>query len=192
MTLYIRNMACESCKVVVKDALIKLNLHPVKIELGSAEIKENISEAKKEKFNAEINKVGLEIVESKGAVLIEKIKKYCQDYVVSQSSIKVNISDYLSQKLHKDYNYLSKTFSEVELCTIVNYINLIKMEKAKEMIVFEDYNFTEIATKLNFNNLSSFSAQFKKITGFSPSHFKKLKNKRRITMQQLTEKNKNS
>lgn len=185
MTIYIRNMACESCKVVVKEALQKLNLHPLKVELGQAEIKEDLSDAKKEKLNNLINKVGLEIVESKGAILIENIKKHCQEYVLAEKNIKVNISDFLSKKMGKDYNYLSNSFSDVELLTIVQYINAIKMEKAKEMILFEDLNFTEIALKLNFNNLAAFSTQFKKITGFSPSHFKKLKEKRRLTMQQI-------
>lgn len=188
MKIYIRNMACESCKVVVKDALLKLNLHPVKVDLGTAEIKEELTETKKEQLDTIINKVGLEIVENKGGILIEKIKNYCQQYVVSEKQIKVNISDYLSQKLDKDYNYLSNVFSEVELCTIVNYINLLKIEKAKEMILFEDDNLSVIATKLNFKNLSAFSAQFKKITGFNPTHFKNLKNKRRIAIQELTKK----
>lgn len=189
MKIYIRNMACESCKVVVKEALVKLNLHPIKVELGEAEIKEDLSDAKKQKLDAIINKVGLEIVESKGGILIEKIKNYCQEYVISEKHIKVNISDFLSQKLKKDYNYLSNIFSEIEMCTIVHYINLLKVEKAKEMILFEDYNLTEIAAKLNFNNLSAFSTQFKKITGFNPTHFKNLKNKRRLAIQELTNKN---
>lgn len=182
-------MACESCKVVVKDALLKLNLHPVKVDLGSAEIKEELSETIKHKLDAIINKVGLEIIENKGGILIEKIKNYCQEYVTSEKHIKVNVSDYLSEKLDKDYNYLSNIFSEVELCTIVHYINLLKIEKAKEMILFEDDNLTEIAHKLNFNTLSAFSTQFKKITGFNPTHFKNLKNKRRRAIQELTKKN---
>ncbi|MCF6131987.1 helix-turn-helix domain-containing protein [Flavobacterium wongokense] len=188
MKIYIRNMACESCKVVLRDALIKLNIQPVKIELGEAEIKGDLTDAKKQKLDALINKVGLQIVENKGEILIEKVKHYCKEYVISEKLIKVNISEYLSHKLDKDYNYLSNLFSEVESCTIVHYINLLKVEKAKEMILFEDYNFSEIAAMLNFNNLSAFSTQFKKITGYNPTHFKKLKNKRRLTVQELTKK----
>lgn len=182
-------MACESCKVVVKDALEELKLHPVKVELGVAEIKEELTDAKLKQFDSKINKVGLQVVENKGAVLIEKIKHYCNEYVISGKKIKVNISEFLSQKLGKDYNYLSNVFSEVELSTIVNYINLLKIERAKEMILFEDHNLTEIAEKLNFSNLSAFSTQFKKITGFNPTHFKNLKNKRRRTIQELSSKN---
>lgn len=188
MKIYIRNMACESCKVVVKEVLLQLDLHPVKVELGTAEIKEDLTDAKKKKLDSIINKVGLEIIENKGGILIEKIKNHCQAYVVSEKHIKVNISEYLSEKLDRDYNYLSNVFSEVEMSTIVHYINLLKIERAKEMILFEDYNLTEIADKLNFNSLSAFSAQFKKITGHNPTHFKNLKNKRRRAIQELTQK----
>ena len=187
MKIYIRNMACESCKVVVKEALEELNLHPKKVELGVAEVKEELDSEKKQKLNAIIKKVGLEIVESKGGILIEKIKNYCQEYVNSDKNMKVNISDYLAKKMDKDYNYLSNAFSEITLNTIVSYVNLIKMEKEKEMILFEDDNFTEIASKLNFSSLSSFSTQFKKTTGFNPSHFKKLKEKRRKAIQELND-----
>ena len=127
-------------------------------------------------------------MESKGGILIESIKNHCQSYVVSEKHIKVNISEYLSEKLNKDYNYISNVFSEVEMCTIVHYINLLKIEKAKEMILFEDYNLTEIADKLNFNTLSAFSTQFKKITGFNPTHYKNLKTKKRLAIQQLSKK----
>lgn len=188
MKIYIRNMACESCKVVVKDAIEKLKLHPVKVELGEAEIKEKITDEQKEKLNSIINKVGLEVVENKGGILIEQIKKYCQEYLNNEDEIKVKISEYLTEKLHKDYNYLSNLFSDMEACTIVHYMNLIKVERAKEMILFEDHNFSEIATRLNYNNLSAFSTQFKKITGYNPTHYKKLKEKRRLAIQQLTQK----
>ncbi|VXC14531.1 AraC family transcriptional regulator [Flavobacterium sp. 9AF] len=187
MKIYIRNMACESCIIVVREALEDLNLHPIKVELGVAEIKEEIDANTKKKLNQKILKVGLEIVESKGGILIEKIKHLCQEYVEKEANIKENVSDYLSKKLDKDYSYISNAFSEVTSCTIIMYINLIKIEKAKEMILFEEDNFTEIATRLNFSNLSAFSAQFKKVTGFSPSYFKKLKVIRRKAIQTLTE-----
>ncbi|MGM8361343.1 helix-turn-helix domain-containing protein [Flavobacterium sp. ARAG 55.4] len=187
MKIYIKNMACESCKVVVKEALEELNLNPVKIELGEAVIKEEITTEKKKKLNAIINKVGLEIIESKGGVLIEKIKNYCQEYINIDKPVKVNLSDFLTEKLDLDYNYLSNAFSEVTSSTIIHYTNLLKMEKAKEMILFEEYNFSEIASKLNFSSLSAFSTQFKKVTGYSPTHFKNLKEKRRKAIQELNE-----
>jgi len=185
MKIYIKNMACESCKVVVKEALEELNLHPVKIELGEAVVKEEINTEKKKKLNAIIKKVGLEIIESKGGILIEKIKNYCQEYIDIKKPVKINLSDFLTEKLDLDYNYLSNAFSEVTSSTIINYTNLLKMEKAKEMILFEEYNFSEIARHLNFSSLSAFSTQFKKVTGFSPTHFKNLKEKRRKAIQEL-------
>ncbi|WP_035659990.1 helix-turn-helix domain-containing protein [Flavobacterium seoulense] len=191
MKIYIKNMACESCKVVVSDALKELNLHPVKVELGEAVIKEEITAEKKKKLNTIIKKVGLEIIESKGGILIEKIKNYCQEYVNTDKAEKINISDYLTQKIDLDYNYISNAFSEVTSGTIINYTNSLKMEKAKEMILFEEYNFSEIASKLHFSSLSAFSTQFKKVTGFSPTHFKNLKEKRRKAIQELNEELKN-
>lgn len=187
MKIYIKNMACESCKVVVKEALEELDLHPVKIELGEAVIKEEISVEKKKKLNVIIKKVGLEIIESKGGILIEKIKNHCQEYVNSDKAEKINISDFLTEKIDLDYNYLSNAFSEVTSNTIINYTNLLKMEKAKEMILFDENNFSEIASKLHFSSLSAFSTQFKKITGFSPTHFKNLKEKRRKAIQEINE-----
>lgn len=185
MKIYIKNMACESCKVVVKEALEELDLHPLKIELGEADIKEEISAEKKKKLNSIIQKVGLELIESKGGILIEKIKNYCQEYINGDKAEKINLSEYLAAKIDLDYNYISNAFSEVTSNTIINYTNLLKMEKAKEMILFEEYNFSEIAIKLHFSSLSAFSTQFKKITGFSPSHFKNLKEKRRKAIQEL-------
>ncbi len=186
MKIYIRNMACESCKVVVEKALIKFKLHPIKIKLGEVIIKENIKADKKKALNNEIKKVGLEIVENKGGVLIEEIKRAIMDYVNSFNKPKNNLSDYLSKKIGYDYNYLSNIFSEIEGSTISFYMNTYKMERSKEMILFEEYSLSEIAEKLHYNNLSHFSAQFKKITGFPASYFKKLKINRRKTIHELS------
>jgi YesN/AraC family two-component response regulator len=180
-------MACESCKVVVKDALEELSLKPHKIDLGEAEIKEKITDEKKQKLNKKINKVGLEVTESKEAILIEKIRKHIIEYLNSAKCINTNFSDYLTKKLNYDYGYLSNLFTEVEAITITHYMNIIKMERAKEMILLNDYTISEVAEKLCYSNHSSFSTQFKKITGFTPTHFKKLKERRGKTIQRLTQ-----
>lgn len=185
MKIYIRNMACESCKIVVKEALDKLKLQPVKVELGEAEIKGKIGTEEKNKINGMIRKAGLELVENKGGILIEKIKKCVLEYVDSDKTHQLNFSDYLAKSLDYDYNYLSNVFSEVEVQTIMNYLNAVKIERAKELILFNDLSLTEIAEKLHYSSISHFSAQFKKSTGLKPSAFKKLKEKRRITMQAL-------
>jgi YesN/AraC family two-component response regulator len=178
-------MACESCKVYVKTAIEKLHLHPVRVELGEVDVKEDLKEEQKKQLNSEIRKVGLEIVENKGGILIEQIKKCIFDYVNEAKQPSVNFSDYLSKTLGYDYNYLSNIFSEIQASTITSYMNSLKMERAKELILFEELSLSEIADKLHYGNLSHFSAQFKKVTGFAPSHFKKLKNKRRKTIQEL-------
>lgn len=178
-------MACESCKVVVKEALEELKLHPIKVELGEVELKEHIKADQKKEFNNIINKVGLELVENNGGILIEKIKKCIREYVYSKTTPTANFSDYLSKKLDYDYIYLSNLFSDIEATTITGYMNGIKMEYAKEMIMFEEHTLSEIAEKLHYSNLSHFSAQFKKTTGLPPSHFKKLKEKRRLAVHEL-------
>jgi AraC-like DNA-binding protein/copper chaperone CopZ len=186
MKIYIRNMACESCKVVVKDALEKIKIKPVKVELGEAEIKGEIKPEQKKKLNEEIKKAGLELVESKGGILIEKIRREIIEYVYkSEKPSKENFSDYLSKKLNYDYTYLANIFSEVQATTIAQYLISLKIERAKEIIMFEDFTLTEIATKLHYKNLSHFSAQFKRVTGYPPSYFKNLKEKRRTVLQSL-------
>lgn len=184
MKLYIRNMACESCKLVVANALKKLKVNPVKVELGEALIKGDITGEQKQKINAEIKRAGLELVENQGSIIIERIRRHIIEYISFNKKPSVNFSDYLSQKLNYDYNYLSNLFTEVEATNISTYMNSIKMERAKEMILFENLSLTEISKKLHYTHLSHFSAQFRQTTGFSPSHFKKLKAKR-LSIQSL-------
>jgi YesN/AraC family two-component response regulator len=182
-------MACESCKIVVKTALEKLKLHPVKVDLGEAEIKKNIKPEQKQKLNAEIAKAGLQVIENKNSIIIEKIRREILNYIDQEKQPKVNFSDYLQKKLNYDYNYLSGLFSEVEATTIAQYMISVKIERAKEMIMFDDFSLSEIAEKLHYSNLSHFSLQFKKSTGLSPSHFKKLREKRRVVIQDMNHKN---
>lgn len=192
MTLYIKNMACESCKEFVKKAIENLKLHPIKVDLGEVVIKEDIKPAQKEKLNTMIKKVGLEIVEDNAGIIIQKIKAHMHAYLNSSQINKVNFSDYLSNELKLDYTYLSNTFSELEATTISHYMSRIKMERAKEMILFEDLTMSEIAEKLYYSNSSHFSTQFKKVTGFPPSHFRNLKEKRRYTIQEINKRSSTS
>jgi AraC-like DNA-binding protein/copper chaperone CopZ len=185
MKIYIRNMACESCKLYVKSSIEKLKLKPVRVDLGEAVIKGKLTAEQKEELNTLLKKAFLEIIENKGGILIQRIKSVVHKYVNSGGKIKVNFSDYLSKELKMDYTYLSNAFSDLEATTIMNYMNLVKMEKAKEMILFEDLTMTEIANRLYYSNSSHFSSQFKKTTGFTPSHFKNLAKQPRYTMQEL-------
>jgi len=185
MKLFIKNMACESCKLLVREELEKLNLKPLKVELGEAEIKGEVSPAKEEKFREAIRKAGLEIVASKEALLVDKIKQAIAEYIKDKKSIRYNLSDYLSKKLQYDYSYLSSYFSNMQATTIEQYTIALKIEKAKEMLVLEEVTLQDIAEKLNYSSVAHLSAQFKKVTGLNASHFKKLGIDRRKSIQQL-------
>lgn len=186
MKIYIKNMACESCKIVVKDALEELGISPVKVELGEIETKEDISDNEKKKLNDKINKAGLELLEKKQGVLIEKIRKVMVDYVYkSDEKPNIKFSVLLSQELNHSYTYLANFFSEVEATTIEQFIIALKIERIKELIIFGEDTFSEIAHKLNYSSAAHLSSQFKKVTGLTPSHFKILKEKRRITIQNI-------
>jgi len=184
MKLYIKNMACESCKIVVRDAIQKLKLHPVKVDLGEAEIKETISEKEKNKINTLIGEAGLALAENNSIILIEKIKKFILEYIDAEKAPRVKLSTYLSKNLHYDYNYISNLFSEIAAQTIIHYYNALRVERAKEMILFQQLSFTQIAEKLGYSSVSHFSACFKKASGLPPTAFKKLKQKR-LTVQAL-------
>lgn len=186
MKFYIKNMACESCKIVVREALTELDISPVKVELGEIETRNDLTNDEKKAFNQKIKKAGLELLEKKEGVLIEKIRKVIIQYVY-QSDEKPNIkfSVLLSKELNHSYSHLSNFFSEVEATTIEQYIISLKIERIKELILFGEDTFSEIADKLHYSSVAHLSTQFKKATGLTPTHFKALKNKRRITIQNI-------
>jgi len=172
--------------MVVKSELEKLGLHFVSVELGEAVIMENISPEKLKLFDESLKRSGLELMDNKKSMLIEKIKNSIVELVhYSEDQIKVNLSDYLSEKLNFDYTYLANIFSEVQGTTIEKFYIAHKIEKVKELIVYDELNLTEIADKLHYSSVSHLSNQFKKITGLTPSHFKKLKEKRRIALEDV-------
>jgi len=186
MKIYVKNMACESCKVVVKEALAELNIFPLNVDLGEIETTEIISDDDKRKLNSKISRVGLELLEKKQGILIEKIRKVIIEYVYkSEEKPNIKFSVLLSQKLNHSYNYLANFFSEVEATTIEQYIIALKIERIKELIIFGEYSFSEIADMLHYSSIAHLSSQFKKVTGLTPTHFKALKEKRRITIQNI-------
>ncbi|MCH6233358.1 AraC family transcriptional regulator [Aquiflexum sp. AIY15W] len=179
-------MACQSCVAFVKEALDEMDIVPVKVGLGEIETKKDVTDEEKRELNKKIKKVGLELLEKKQGVIIEKIRKVMVDYVYhSDEKPNVNFSTLLSDKLNHSYTYLSNFFSEVEATTIEQYLISLKIERVKEMIILEEFNLSEIAFKLHYSSAAHLSNQFKKVTGLSPSHFKKLKEKRRIAIQDL-------
>lgn len=179
-------MACESCKVVVKDALEELAISPIKVELGEIETKEDVSNEVKKELNRKIKKAGLELLEKKQGILIEKIRKVAIDYVhKSDEKPNIKFSYLLSSKLNHSYTYLSNFFSEVEATTIEQFVIALKIERIKELIIFGEDTLSEIAHKLHYSSVAHLSTQFKKVTGLTPSHFRALKEKRRITIQDI-------
>ncbi|HPI07281.1 MAG TPA: AraC family transcriptional regulator [Saprospiraceae bacterium] len=186
MKIYVKNMACESCKAFVTRSLEELHISIVKVDLGEIETWNDVTDDEKNQLNIKIKKVGLELLEKKQGVLIEKIRKVMIDYVYkSDDKPHVKFSVLLSRELDHNYTYLSNFFSEVEATTIEQFIIALKIERIKELIIFGEHTLSEIAFKLHYSSPAHLSAQFKKITGLSPSHFKKLKERRRTAIQNI-------
>lgn len=179
-------MVSNRCKMAVKDELRKLGLHFIVVDLGEVEIMENISMDQREILKANLLNSGLELMDDKKAMLIEKIKTVIIEMVHhSNEIIKVNFSDYLSEKMNHDYTYLSNLFSEVQGTTIEQFIISHKTERIKELIIYGELNITEIAWKMGYSSVAHLSSQFKKVTGLSPSHFKQMKDKRRSPIEEI-------
>ncbi|WP_188770747.1 helix-turn-helix domain-containing protein [Emticicia aquatilis] len=180
MKLYIKYMVSLRCKMVVKEELNNLGLHYMNISLGEVEIMENLTQLQHDELKEALHKSGLELMDDKKSMLIEKIKNVIVEMVHYTDDIpKVNFSDYLREKLHYDYTYLANLFSETEGITIEHYIMNHKIERVKELIIYDELNLTEIAAKLHYSSISHLSNQFKKVTGLTPSFFKSLKDKKR-------------
>jgi AraC-like DNA-binding protein len=172
-------MVCIRCKMVVKSELEKLGLHYTSVELGEAEIFENISTEQQDRLNINLKKAGLELMDDKKSILVEKIKMIIVELVhYTDEQIKINLSDHLSEKLNYNYTYLANLFSEVKGTTIEKFYLAHKIEKVKELLVYKELNLTEIAYKLHYSSVAHLSNQFKRMTGLTPSHFKNLKLKR--------------
>ena len=179
-------MVSLRCKLVVKEALESLGLHFVILELGIVEIMQDLTEAQHTQLYDLLLKSGLELMDDKKSVLIEKIKNIIIEMVhYSDELPKVTYSDYISEKMGLDYTYLSKLFSEVRGITIEHFIIAHKIERVKELIMLEDSSIKEISYLLHYSSPAHLSNQFKKITGLTPSHFKTLKEKRRLTIQEI-------
>lgn len=186
MKLYIKYMVSLRCKMVVKEELEKLGLNYAVVELGVVELLEDITSRKRDQLKVALLKSGLELMDDKKSILIEKIKNVVIEMVHYSDEVpEVNFSDYLSEKLHYDYTYLANIFSEVKGITIQQFIITHKIERVKELLVYDELTLTEIAYKLNYSSVAHLSNQFKKVTGLTPSHFKKLRKKRRAMLENM-------
>jgi AraC-like DNA-binding protein len=170
-------MVCKRCQMAVKSELEKLGLHHTRVELGETEIMEDISAEQLYNLNTSLKNIGLELLDYKKNIMVEKIKTIIIELVhYNEDQIKTTLSDYLSEKLNHNYTYISNLFSEIKGTSIENFYLSNKIEKVKELLVYDDLNLTEIAYKLNYSSVAHLSNQFKKMTGLTPSHFKNLKN----------------
>lgn len=171
--------------MVVKEELTKLGLHFI-VNMGEADIMEDITVAQREQIKSALLVSGLEVMDDKKAMLIEKIKAVIIEMVHYSNELpKINFSDYLSEKLNHDYTYMANLFSDVEGITIEKFIISHKIERVKELIIYDEVNFTEIAWLMHYSSVAHLSNQFKKVTGLTPSHFKQLKVKRRSPIEDI-------
>lgn len=179
-------MVSLRCKMVVKEELKKLGLHYVNVDLGTIEIMEDITDFQRDALRKNLKKYGLELLDDKRKIIIEKIKSVIIEMIhYSDELPKVNYSDYISEKLGYDYTYLANTFSEVKGITIQQFIIMHKIERIKELLLYDELNLTEISYLLHYSSVSHLSNQFKKITGLTPSYYKKLKKKRLKNLEDL-------
>lgn len=186
MRLYIKYMVSLRCKMLVKDEIQKLGLKCASVELGMVDLQGGITDDQRETLKKRLQESGLELIEDKKNILVEKIKSVIVEMIhYSDEAPKVNDSDYISEKLGYDYTYLSNTFSEVKGTTIQQYIIMHKIEKVKEMLLYDELTLTEIAHKLHYSSVAHLSNQFKKITGLTPTYFKEIKHQRKINLEDL-------
>jgi YesN/AraC family two-component response regulator len=179
-------MVSNRCKLAVKEVLRKIGLHYIVIDLGEVEIMETLTEAQRVRLSEALQTSGLRLMDDKKAVLIEKIKNTIVEMVHHTDEVmKVNFSTYISKKLDHDYTYLANLFSEVQGTTIEQFIIAHKIERIKEYIIYDELSITEIAWKMNYSSVAHLSNQFKKVTGLSPSHFKKLRITRREPIEEI-------
>jgi len=172
--------------MLVKEELKNLGLHFVNVDLGTVEIMEDITQQQREHLKIALLGSGLELMEDKRAILVEKIQNVIIEMVHYTDELpKKNFSDYLSEKLNHDYTYLANLFSETKGITIEHFIILHKIERVKELIIYDEFNISEIAWRLHYSSVAHLSHQFKKITGLTPSFFKSLKQKKRSTLENV-------
>lgn len=186
MKLYIKYMVSLRCKMVVHQELEVLGIKNAVVDLGTVELLDDITAEQRQILKENLLKTGLEVLDDKKSILIEKIKNVVIEMIhYSDELPKENFSDYISEKLGYDYTYLANTFSEVKGMTLQHFIIINKVEKVKELLLYDELNLTEISYKLNYSSVAHLSNQFKKVTGLSPSFYKQLKQRRLGNLEDL-------
>ena len=184
--LLIKNMVCPRCILTVESILANLEIPVAKVSLGEVELVTALNENRLKKVETELKKVGFELIETKVNKIVEDIKKLVLGYIDDLSGEKnIKLSSLITKRLNYDYSYLSDLFSSIEGITIEQYFILQRIEKVKELIVYEELSFTEISYQTGFSSVHHLSAQFKKVTGLTPSHFKKIGSGKRKSLDKL-------
>ena len=179
-------MVCNRCNMMVKSELEKFGLHPLTVELGMAQVERELSAEEKALLNERLLQLGFELIDDKKTRLIESIKATVIEVVRNPDKLpKMTFSEHLSEKFHQDYSALSKLFSEVQGVTIEQYVITQKIERVKELLVYDELSLSEIAHQLHYSSVSHLSKQFKKVTGLTSTHFKKIKENKRIPLDEL-------
>ena len=186
MKIFIKYMVSNRCKMIVKEELKKLGINYILVELGEVDIQQALTIDQQNQLKTALLKSGLELMDDQKAVLIEKIKNIIVEMIhYDDDWPKIKNSEFISSRLNHDYTYLANLFSETTGTTIENYIIAHKIEKVKELLLYDELNLTEISYKLNYSSVAHLSNQFKKITGLTPSYFKKLKYKKRKPLEDI-------
>lgn len=181
MLYFIRNMVCNRCIMVVQQVFTGLGHSPVKITLGEVETLHSLANEEIEQLREELTGYGFELIDDSKSQLIERIKTLVIELIHyrKEDVLKVNYSEYIESKLNKDYNYLSNLFSGVTGTTIEKYIIGQKIERVKELLVYDELTLSQISWELGYSSVAHLSAQFKKVTGLTPGHFKQIGNNKR-------------
>jgi AraC-like DNA-binding protein len=186
MKIHIKNMVCPRCVMAVRTILKDIGLHPRHIGLGEVELEEDDISKIKSELKQQLQSIGFDLLDDKNSKIIERIKNLITDLIQTKNNrLKITLSDYLSSELNRDYSQLSNLFSEVEGITIEKYYILQKIEKVKELLIYDELSLSEIAFQLNYSSVAYLSNQFKKVTGLTPSHFKNLKENKRKPLDEI-------
>lgn len=178
-------MVCDRCKMVVKTELEKQGIVVIQVELGEVTIDQDISSSEKQHLNSALEGLGFSLIDDKRSRVVEAVKTSIIDLVYGQAQTKLNLSGYISDRLHLDYNYVSNLYSDIEGSTIEKYYIAQKIERVKELLVYDEMSLSQIAFALNYSSAAHLSAQFKKVTGLTPSHFKQIGSNRRKSLDKI-------
>lgn len=179
-------MVCPRCIMVVKAQLEKLGIEAQSVDLGEVTLKHTLSETTKKELNKALNEVGFSLIDDKRSRLIEQVKTLIIGLIHKDNiKLKTNLSDYIARELHHDYSYISNLFSEINGTSIEKYFIAQKIERVKELLVYNELSLSEIADSLNYSSVAHLSAQFKKVTGLTPTYYKQVKEKKRKMLDQV-------